>query len=44
MLVYIETTDLPYAKIVMVIVPIKYVKNSLNYLSKTDYLHKLYAT
>ena len=34
----IETTDLLYSKISMVIVQIKYVKNSIIYLRKMDYL------
>ena len=37
-LAYIEAMDLPYSKISMVIVQIKYVKRSTNYLRKTDYL------
>ena len=37
-LAYTETTDLPYSKISMVIMQIKYVKNSTNYLRQMDYL------
>ena len=33
-----RTMDLPYLKISMVTVQIKYVKNFTNYLKKTDYL------
>ena len=35
---YIETMDLPYSKISLVIVQIKYAKNYTNYLRETDYL------
>ena len=40
-LAYIEAMDLPYSKISMVIVQIKYVKNSLNYLAKRIILRGL---
>ena len=33
-----RTMDLPYLKISMVTVQIKYVKNFTNYIKKTDYL------
>ena len=40
-LVYIEPTDLPYSTILIVIVQIKYVKNSTNYSRKADYNFRL---
>ena len=40
-LVYIEPTDLPYSKISIIIVQIKYVKNSTNYSRKADYNFRL---
>ena len=40
---YIETMNLPCSKVSMVIVQIKCVNNSANYLRKPDYLQKLNA-
>ena len=41
---YIETMDLPYSKISMVVMQMKYIKNSTNYFRKKYYFQKLNAT
>ena len=41
LLVYEGITDLQYSKILMIIVQIKYIKKSTNYLKEMEYLLKL---